>query len=334
MIRRDRKSEAIPSALVGPRSAGAMELEKFLKWFASSQRKQAAKSIGKSKAKNKSAPKRPSFSAYKAASVVQGLERLFEGKCAYCESPYKRTQPVDVEHWRPKAEVVVTDQDGKTRKREGYGWLAANWDNLLPSCIDCNRERKHHVLEKKHESYVAQVRKVGKANLFPLFDESTRAHSMNDPLEREEPKLLNPCIDDPTQFFVFREGVVVPREELGPRERDRALTSIEVYGLNRKGLVDERRELLVLLEARFRLIAALSKIEESLATGKGAASGSQDDRVADLRETLVELIDVEVQELCRQSAPGRPYASMAQQVTAELLKSLAQASPSAHSEES
>ena len=46
--------------------------------------------------------KKFSFKAYKDTSVKQALEKLFKGKCAYCESRYINIHPVDIEHWRPK----------------------------------------------------------------------------------------------------------------------------------------------------------------------------------------------------------------------------------------
>ena len=80
--------------------------------------------------------KKPGFTRYKHDTVKEALEALFHGKCAYCESDYAGTQPVDIEHYRPKGEVEgVPDHPG-------YWWLAAEWENLLPSCIDCNRKRR------------------------------------------------------------------------------------------------------------------------------------------------------------------------------------------------
>ncbi len=45
------------------------------------------------------------FKVYKHSEVRRALEDLFHGKCAYCESRYIGTQPMDVEHWRPKGRV-------------------------------------------------------------------------------------------------------------------------------------------------------------------------------------------------------------------------------------
>src|SRR5262249_38061398 len=104
------------------------------------------------------------FSVYGDPSVREALHRLFRGKCAYCDNVYAATQPLDVEHWRPKARVDQEDGSSVT----GYYWRASTWDNLLPSCIDCNRERTQ-LLED------GTTGKFGKGNQFPLEDELRRA---------------------------------------------------------------------------------------------------------------------------------------------------------------
>ena len=78
------------------------------------------------------------FRVYKLGPVKEALNATFAFKCAYCESYFGATQPLDVEHFRPKSGVLVdTDLVWGV-----YHWLAASWGNLLPSCTDCNRPRK------------------------------------------------------------------------------------------------------------------------------------------------------------------------------------------------
>ena len=49
------------------------------------------------------------FAAYKLDPVKEALNATFEFKCAYCESFFGATQPLDVEHYRPKSGVLVGD---------------------------------------------------------------------------------------------------------------------------------------------------------------------------------------------------------------------------------
>ncbi|HEU0246381.1 MAG TPA: hypothetical protein VFR38_04775, partial [Gaiellaceae bacterium] len=120
------------------------------------------------------------FRAYKSVDVVRQLGLSFGGKCAYCEGAWEGTAPVDVEHWRPKGGYVA---DGRLKK-PGYYWLAAEWLNLLPSCIDCNRERTQPFEDSPPHL-------AGKANKFPLPSEKRRANAVG--RERfERPRLLHP----------------------------------------------------------------------------------------------------------------------------------------------
>src|SRR5688572_8642628 len=56
------------------------------------------------------------YAAYKGADVKSALETLFHGKCAYCETRYSASAPVDIEHYRPKGAVAEDPAHG------GYWW--------------------------------------------------------------------------------------------------------------------------------------------------------------------------------------------------------------------
>lgn len=153
--------------------------------------------------------------------------KAFHGKCAYCElrlGPGQRKG--DVEHFRPKGRV--TDIDGKlvysaARKHIGYHWLAYNWHNLLPACLACNRPGTG-----------PGGRTEGKWDRFPTEDgfwaDTVRG------VRKEKPLLLNPWIDDPEKHLIFDDTGVV-----GFKTR-RGEVTIDVLGLNRDDLIDERKE--------------------------------------------------------------------------------------------
>lgn len=219
------------------------------------------------------------FSVYKSDSAKSALEKLFHGKCAYCESFFASTQPVDVEHYRPKGEV-----EGEAG-HPGYWWLAMIWSNLLPSCIDCNRRREQVTPDASAPSLVRLVEQgdrnrwrklsTGKASAFPLSAGSVRASGEHDPLDVETPLLLDPTREDPAKhlgFYVDREhlvSLVYPRsltdadddpvlpphetalglvEAEAARVSAKGAVSIQVYGLNRLSLVQARTRLLLELE--------------------------------------------------------------------------------------
>lgn len=47
------------------------------------------------------------FNAYSSDAVKAALKKVFGRKCAFCESLLLGNQPGDIEHYRPKGEVVV-----------------------------------------------------------------------------------------------------------------------------------------------------------------------------------------------------------------------------------
>jgi uncharacterized protein (TIGR02646 family) len=243
-----------------------------------------------------------SFAVYSMREVKAVLEELFHGKCAYCESRYAATQPMDVEHWRPKGKVV---EDDGTEVWPGYYWLAAHWENLLPSCIDCNRERQQTVLPD------GTVKTLGKANQFPLRDCGKRALRRED-LDGEEPLLLDPCgADDPAEHMEFMpDGDLRARPDSTGAKSAKGKASIKVFALNRSALVLERRQVLRLLEHRKAIVDRLIALLDEPRLPQ---------RIASLVE---ELLSHEIEGLRRAMDPDQPFSLMVSQVLRPYLKSL------------
>lgn len=158
------------------------------------------------------------FNAFRAQEVRSALFQLFQGKCAYCETPITREFSGDVELFRPASAVV------ENAKHFGYWWLATDWENLLISCVVCNRQRYRDLRRAV----------TGKANRFPLADEAKRALGPDDDLRREAPLLLDPCVDDPDEHLMF--------DWSGRVESDtpRGQITIAVLDLNRPDLLEAR----------------------------------------------------------------------------------------------
>lgn len=166
--------------------------------------------------------------------VFFNLEDNFYGKCAYCESLITNTHPGDVEHFRPKGAVtdlknkpIIITIDGQKRPHPGYYWLAYEWTNLLPSCIDCNRLSSGN----------SQGKVIGKGKKFPL--KNKYAIEPGDETD-EEPLLINPRSEDPAKYLVIDKfGLLHPYEE-----SERGHMCIKVFGLNdRPTLIDERKRM-------------------------------------------------------------------------------------------
>lgn len=185
------------------------------------------------------------FKLYAARSVRTALGEMTKGRCAYCEAYYDATAPQDVEHYRPKGRIDTP----QGKRKPGYWWLASAWGNLLPSCIRCNREEEHDLQD-------GSKLKTGKGDRFPIADEGTRAIGRGTE-GGETPLLLDPANDDPAAYLEFIEdggdSIVRPRSgDENSLDYKRARTSIDIYGLNRVGLVLERSR-------------ALRRIKQSLA---------------------------------------------------------------------
>lgn len=235
------------------------------------------------------------FSLYREKAVKEALTRLFHGKCAYCESSYDATQPVDVEHWRPKGDVE--EEDGTTAGK-GYYWLAAEWTNLLPSCIDCNRRRFHRIPGRSTPLV------IGKGNAFPLRSGSRRVLAPG--AERgEDPLLLHPYFDDPGAAFAadVDEAVLRPRAGDDGTADERGEKSIQVYALNRTELVQARRAVLHLMRQHMYVIVRLLEL---LGLTPAVAPA--------VREIVLELLTYEMRALQEFGNPERPYSFFARTV--------------------
>jgi uncharacterized protein (TIGR02646 family) len=293
---------AIPADLHGPGSKGGKEQANNRKVHKAQCATKGTKAPGsKSRKKKGKKPQTKSFtfSAYKSKSVLDALTELFGPKCAYCESLIGAVLPTDIEHYRPKGGVAGR----KGLLTPGYWWLAADWDNLLPSCIDCNRERT--------QDFPNMPRGLsGKANKFPLHKDSPRARRPRAD-RRETPLLLNPCQDEPSRHlqFVAECGKSVVRAKK-PKKGKPAMgqPSIDVYGLNRKGLVEARTAALVLLRDIERLAITAAEAYD-------AATG------ADAQRWFVQLqghIDL----FKTFTDAKKPYAAMARTYIAEVFQKL------------
>lgn len=234
---------------------------------------------------------KPVFEAYREDDVRSALESMFGPKCAYCESEYAPGNSPDTEHYRPKNEIEGAN---RVKLKRGYYWLAATWSNLLPTCVYCNRRREH--------LYEDGPRTTGKGIQFPLADESKRAKKPNEEAE-EEPLLLDPTVDDPSQHLSFGEEAVVSPAPTATGESPRGEVTIEVLGLNRPKLVHSRQ-------------AQLHWIEEAIQRYHEAVENLEQNPRDPYTERQRDKAYKELEERAEGSAP---YAEMARQRIGELL---------------
>lgn len=160
-------------------------------------------------------------------------------KCWYCESEVDRADNA-VDHFRPKNRV-----GDATNPHDGYRWLAFVKDNYRYACTFCNSKRID----------VAQGTSGGKADRFPLQDETKRAYSCADDIAEESPTLLDPC--DPFDWKLIgckRENGKACAASVNPQEIHRATESIKIYHLDYSATTNRRHTIAV---------ALLSDVEEA-----------------------------------------------------------------------
>jgi uncharacterized protein (TIGR02646 family) len=262
-----------------PSSAGFKEREKVILLYQDAANKE----------------KKFTYKVYKTKSIQEKIEALFHGKCAYCESQYQALHPVDIEHYRPKGGVII---NGKL-ETPGYYWLACEWNNLLPSCIDCNRERN----QKQADGTTI---KTGKANKFPILAEAKRARQP-DKEKFESRLLLDPCRDHPEKHLEFtEEGIIRPAVSNAGKSSRKGDESIKVYGLQRRGLVERRAERALLIRAQIQRVKELT---EDLDQNPGNAQ-------------IEARLQRELKELKRYLSPEQEYLGMARQLITNFLNSL------------
>lgn len=146
--------------------------------------------------------------------LKSSLRKLFNNKCAYCESKINPAATTgDLDHFRPKSGARGYDKNFRT---EHYWWLTYEWNNLYYSCPVCNRY---------------------KATWFPLNSEPAIIRATYEEIiQKEKPLLIDPCNDEPNEYLTFdKEGNAIPLNEKGK-------VTIEILKLNREELVFSRFE--------------------------------------------------------------------------------------------
>jgi len=201
------------------------------------------------------------LAAARKAAIVAGLNRparqdiwralnphlaaLNKDKCWYSESRNPMADK-NVDHFRPKNRVA------EDPAHEGYWWLAFVWRNYRYSSQWCNQRRVDDV----------NGTSGGKWDHFPLFPNSFRARQEADDIEQEDLELLDPIDPDDWKLLTFRpDGHPTPVKQPGSREQQRAATSIEIYHLHCKQLVDDRRALAGTVQ---RLVQELERLRPSI----------------------------------------------------------------------
>ncbi|KAB8153579.1 TIGR02646 family protein [Kordia sp. TARA_039_SRF] len=287
MIFIDRTSVDIPEILADGSEKLKKELEKAIAHYADPNKRTKAFK----------------FRVYSHEDVKKALIKMGKGKCAYCESDILATYVGDIEHFRPKGEIEELKATGNSKP--GYYWLAADWDNLLFSCRNCNQK------SKQATATVAEAKSMGKMNQFPLFDENHRVRSHEDDIEEEEKVrlLLNPCKENPEDYFKYdiNSGVIKPKKRK-KFLKERALSSIKVFALQRVPLVMEREKKAILISAQ------MQRVEEAFINYNDFIND------AERAEKFAKVLQREMETLQSFLDPKEEYLGLARQMIGKFMK--------------
>lgn len=155
----------------------------------------------------------------KDSSILDGLGRLFRGKCAFCE-----TQDLTLPYrFRPQASATPESDDGHLY----YTWLANAWENIYPICNRCvPRQPEYFPVMGMRASLpdIAQIQRYIEENL-GLWRDPTHEVAL----------LLDPCRNEHfhRHFFASVTGELMGKSARGE-------LTIQHFRLNRNELVESR----------------------------------------------------------------------------------------------
>jgi 5-methylcytosine-specific restriction endonuclease McrA len=228
------------------------------------------------------------FAIYKDKELERELDRVFGTKCAYCESNFGAVTPDDVEHFRPKS--AITTDTGELYP--GYFWLASEWTNLLVACRDCNAGRYFEVPGQPDKV------RLGKLAQFPLSNEAVRYRGPDPGIgdELQVQLLLDPCTDEPSEHLTWDEkGLILAKSTPGGDPSPKGLTSIFVYALQRKGLVEARLETLLNFRRHVdNLQKAVRRLNDAEARGDATAVTEELETIKELKDAITGVLAIKV----------------------------------------
>ena len=227
-----------------------------------------------------------SFPGYEKNVNKELVRKLASGCCAYCGTRIV-TNTITVEHFRPKKRLDLLSRDcfekqfknsNVTFSQESikctYGYFLWGDDsrNLFPSCEACNTgQGKNGVYVKDQILYKIPY---GKKNFFPIL---TKNH-VDDrkgllyikSIREEESLLFNPFHDDPEELFIYKEYIDPDchvKIKVNPNttrlSKLKAMTTINLLGLNRRYLCNERYKVLNKFKTLFISFLEAQKIRKN-----------------------------------------------------------------------
>jgi len=167
-----------------------------------------------------------SNSIYASEEVKKRLSKIYNSKCAFCESDTTAGAVLQVEHYRPKAKVA------EEPTHEGYYWLGYEWTNLLYACSSCNRAKSTNFPIMGIRVFTPPI------NVINLGTANFKANAKN--LKNEKPLILNP---EESDFNPFAHLIITPKGKI-VKNSERGQITIEKCKLDRPQLTFKRKKII------------------------------------------------------------------------------------------
>lgn len=245
------------------------------------------------------------FCHYRGRDVKAALRLLAGGNCAYCESKINASGAREVEHYRPKGGI------DNAIGHPGYWWLANDWDNFLPTCRDCNKSLKQHIVtpnmtRPEVEDLLSKTPASTHGKGIQFNIRGTRAVTSVCALLLEDPLLIDPCRRDPANDlrwdFTGELTLIEPKSgAAGPSPYGEY--TINTCALNRAELVLDR--IPALRQMRLLRTHILNRLT--------LWNGSADELAIILAETQI---------LNSYTEPDQPFAGMAKAYVNDFMEEL------------
>lgn len=165
-------------------------------------------------------------SPYRNKAVKTALKAAYKNKCAFCEQKLSNNEnfpnQLTIEHFRPKSR---------------YYWLAYSYDNLLPTCSDCNSAK-----DNDFETLVSTIIKIDAPEINAIHALTAKYNQI------EQPKFIHPELEDlSTEFIYLKDGTVTSNNI-------RCQYVIDTCQLCRPKLILKRRKIINKIKAQLKAI--------------------------------------------------------------------------------
>jgi len=156
-------------------------------------------------------------------------------KCWYSEAPIGNGE-FEIDHYRPKNRARQDDIKKSPNKKNGYWWLAYDFENYRLSGALSNKRRRDRFKENSEVE--------GKGDLFPLDLENCKIANERCSTFCEKPLLLDPVIPSDVGLLTYDEGgSILPNPLiLDSFDKKRAEVSINLYHLDLDQLETARHQ--------------------------------------------------------------------------------------------